>query len=349
MNKLYLIATILVGILFCTNCSGVKTIVVNVEKPAQLTLPPTIRNIGIVNNAVPQADFWGHYGGWVLVALKTWSKKEIPVSSDSVCSILAESLYEGLINLNTFDTISLYEDPLRDDLFFLYDQPIDTLDARELCKTLNADGLISIDRFLTTSSSRTVPYDYDLDLHYLDVKMDALFRIYSREGKLLSAPLYFTDSIFWEAAYSPSNNYLLSRDSIPTREEALKQAAAYAGEKVAAAFGSTWVNQSRTYYTGYKDADLLAESNRWLEAMAIWMNAFNTETKPAKKARLANNIALAYELSDDIKNAIQWVVSSVQLFEEAKGNKKELAMAQYYRMVLTGRYNDFRLLDISKK
>ncbi|MDL2214875.1 DUF6340 family protein [Dysgonomonas sp. OttesenSCG-928-M03] len=350
MKKFSLLATILFTIMFCTSCTSVNTIVVNVQKPAQITLPNTIDNIGIVNNAIPQPALWGHTN------YKYTKKGErideaVEVASDSICYIFTETLFELLSDSETFKNVSLYEYPLREDLSFQEEKPTDSLAINKLSHILNADAIISLDRFLVGTAQHEEPYDFDMKFGSLDLKMEARFRIYSKQGELLTSPLYFTDSIYWTEIYT-NDKHLLSDDSIPNREEALKQASVYAAEKIAKAFSPSWIDEPRIYYGDDKPANNFVKENNWTAALSSWENAYNKEQKVKKKARLANNIALAYELSDDIRNALKWAQISVQLFTESAEtsvDQNNLSIANSYYNELQNRYKDFKIMDIRKE
>ncbi len=351
MKKSSLLATILFTIMFYTSCTSVNTIVINVQKPAQITLPTTIDNIGIVNNAIPQPALWGH-ADYKYTKKGERIEEEVEVSSDSVCYIFTETLFELLSDSETFKNITLYEYPLREDISFQEEKPIDTLAIIELSNILNADAIISLDRFLTSTAQHEEPYDFDTKLRLLDLKMEARFRVYSKQGKLLTTPFYFTDSIYWSEIYTNDYKQLLSEDSIPYREEAIKQASVYAAEKIAKAFSPSWTDEPRIYYGDDKPANNFVKENNWTAALSSWEKAYNNEQKMKKKARLANNIALAYELSDDIRNALKWAQTSVQLFTESAEtsvDQNNLSIANSYYNELLSRYKEFKIMDIRKE
>jgi len=328
----------------------VKTIVVDVQKPAQLTLPSHIKNIAIVDNAVPQPKLWGH------IDYKYTKKgerlyEEASAPADSICDIFTETLYEGLLNTNMFDNVSLFEYPVREDLSFSEERPLDSLRVRELAEISSSDAIFSLDRFLVSTIARDEPYDFENTEKFLDLKLEARFRLYSKEGNMISSPFYFSDSLYWSAVFTKRGDRLLTQDSLPSREEAIKQAAVYTAEKITGAFTPKWVNEARVYYGENKEANKLVDANNWTDAIKIWQNAFEIEEKNKKKARLASNIALGYELSDNIKEALQWAQTAVDLYDGTAENSIDNAYflaAKFYQDNLLERYKDFRILDLRK-
>jgi hypothetical protein len=348
--KRFLYLAISLAIVFSyTACRSVNTVVVEVQKPAQIILPQTINNIGIVNNAIPQPDTWGHYE--TKYSEKGIKKlEEITVPNDSNLIYLTEALFKDLTELDHFENISLYEFPLREDLSFEEELPVDSLTIKEIAQITNSDALISIDRFLISSTSNEEPFDFETKLKFLDLKMDVRFRIWSKDGKQISSPFYLTDSIYWTGIYK--NKTLISEDSLPTRTNAVKEGAEYIAEKMAKAFIHSWQDVPRVYYGDVKAANKKVEANDWTGALKLWEEAYNKETKAKKKGRIANNIALAYEISDDIRNALKWVQTSLDIFTETSENsidQQYIEAAQYYKNALLERYQEFRLLDLRDK
>lgn len=334
------------GLFLFTSCTSLDTLVVNVEKPAQITLPNNIENIVIVDNSVPQAEDIGHLeyiGG-------RRSNSHISVNTDSINYILAASLFDNIADKEYFDDVIFYEYPVRADLNFEDVIPLNNSLAKDICIDNKADAIISIDRFLVSTVSHDQDFDFGTTVKYLDLRMDVRFQVYSKEGEAISPPLYINDSIYWTATYS--GNTPLS-DTLPSREEAMKEAAQYMAGKLADALAPYWSNEVRSYFGDVKAANKMMASNNWAGALSLWKSAYDKETKNVKKkARLANNIALAYELSDELKEALRWVTISCDLFtqtEETSVDKENLARATNYKEDLLVRYNDFKLLDIRDK
>lgn len=351
MKKILSFTIILFGLFFCVGCTSVQMITINVQKPAQITLPRQVNNIAIVNNAIPQPPFQGH------IEYKYTKKgerynEEFIVENDSICSFMTEVLFENMVDLDYFENVSLYEYPLRDDLSYLEERPIDSITVKELCSAMNADALVSLDRFIASSVKHGEPYNIDLEHRFLDLKMEANFHIYSKNGQLISPPIYMRDSIYWEDIYSPAKKSILSEDSIPTHKEALEQTAGYIAEKIAKAFVPVWEEEPRLVFGDNKEAGKKAISNDWDGAMTLWKTDFEKEQKIKKKARLASNIALGYELSDNITEALKWAGTAVELFSqslETNIDRNYFEMAKDYQEELIKRHQDFRILDIRDK
>ena len=346
LPRTFLLSGIFSGLFLITSCTSLHTLVIDVEKPALITLPNNINNIVIVNNSVTQPADIGH--AEYIHGKRTNS--QISVNTDSLNYLLAANLFEKTADKDYFEDIIFYEHPLREDADFEEVSPLDTILAKEICIANNADAILSLDRFLITTTSNEEDFDYGTTLKLLDAKMDVRFQLYSNEGKAISAPLYINDSIYWTATYS---NNIPILDSLISRDQALKEATLYMAGKIADVLAPYWSNELRWYFGDVKPANKMMLNNDWAGALSLWKSAYEKEVKNIrKKARLANNIALAYELSDEMREALRWITISCDLFtqtQETGFDTENLNRATNYKNDLLTRYSDFRLLDMRDK
>lgn len=334
---------LLMGLFLTTSCNSLDTLVVNVEKPAQITLPNNVNTIVIVDNSVPQTPNLGH----VEYIRGQKSNAPIRVDIDSLNQILAADLFQYVADKNYYNDVIFYEKPLRADNDFTQILPLDSTLVQDICADNQADALISLDRFLVATAVSEQDYDYGTTIKYMDVRMDVRFKVYDNTGRPISPPLYLNDSIYWTATYSYNSPI---SETLPTREEALQTAADYVAQKLGDALSPYWDSDLRWYYSDVKEANNLLQNSDWQGALKLWKAAYDKETKnKKKKARLANNIALAYELSDDIKEALNWITVACDLFEQTQKTSldaEHLAKATEYKDDLTIRNEDFRLLNL---
>lgn len=349
MRKLFSLSVIIFAVYLFSACTAPKSLVINIQKPAQVSLPQSIESIIIVNNLVVQPPTQGN-------TIKKFDKtgnaiyEEISVPTDSLGTILSETLYDKLAALNSFKEVSIYDKSLRDDLSFQEIRPIDSLAVKDICAISNSDAILSLDRFYLVSNSKEDIDELGIKLNDLDLKMSASFSIYSKEGRLISNSLTMVDSIYWSALYH--GKHLVSDFPLPSREDALKEAARYAGEKLADALVPYWDEVPRLYYNETKEAVVLAEKDQWGEALTVWLTAYNNELKDKRKARIAFNIALAYELTDNLKEAINWINTASSLFQKSGTTSVDLQnsqRAEEYKKELLSRFGDFKLLDITRR
>ncbi len=349
MRKLFFPSVIILAASLFAACTAPKSLVINIQKPAQVSLPGSIGNVIIVNNLVVQPSLQGN----TIMKYDNVGKpvfEEISVPTDSLGIILSETLYDKLVDLNSFKEVSIYDKSLRDDLSFQQIQPIDSLAVKEICAISNSDVILSLDRFYVASNAKEDMDEFEISYHDLDLKMSASFSIYSKEGRLISSSLTMVDSIYWSALYQGKR--LISSYPLPTREDALKEAARYAGEKIADALVPYWDEAPRLYYSENKEALKLVEKDQWGEALKLWQIDYDRESKDKRKARLAFNIALGYELTDNLKEAINWANTASGLFQQSLNtsvDRQNYQRAEEYKKELLARFSDFKLLDATKR
>lgn len=330
------------SIVIFTSCATMEIIKVNVQKPAQITLPASVQNVTIINNAATQPDTIGHTKKERLKQEETMS-----VSSDSINFILVEALAQFMNDEGFYNQVIPYDESLRSDNLFLLETAIDTSSIKKIIEETNADALISVDRFNTKSKLSQI-WRYGLVFNTLEVKMQAKFRVYSTDGKLIGSPILFQDSIYWDS----SNPDVV----FPSSEEALKQAAIYTADKMVKAFIPFWQLQNRWYYTNngskMREASQRISKNDWRGAAVIWGDLFYNEKNDHEKAKLASNISLANEMLDDIENALTWANISYEFFEKYKDknaiNEENFMRIKAIKEELERRINEFEKLDIQK-
>lgn len=330
-----------------TSCVSVKTLVIDVDKPAPITLPQSIHNITIVNNAVVQPEDFGHTES----IMGRPQKSLISVKNDSVDYILMQTIGEGLSEKNFFNNVVLYEYPTRADTEYEKIIPLDKNKISDIAKQTDAGAVLTINKFLISTNSNTLPADdYRADIYnILDLQANITFNIYSDKGDELLPEVYETDSIYWVEA---RQNHTLLSEPIPSREIAMKTGAMILGNSVVKSLTPYKESQNRLLYSDVSEAGKYADNNDWDKARSLWIEGFNKEKKAKAKARIANNIALSYELSDNLKEALQWNQTSIDQFKEkieTSIDKNNLVSAELYKQILLQRVVDFKILDLIEK
>lgn len=345
-NIYHTLSTIFIG-LFLSNCTSPKSIVVNLQMPPEIALPNTINSVIIVDNFIPQPADYGNTN------IKYDNKgklilEELSVNTDSLAPIFTESTYKKLAGENYFSNVSIYNKAIREDLAYQDIKPIDSISAREICDISNSDAIISLDKLDIRTSQSEGFVDFDLAKEKLiSSVISANFSIYLQNGKLISTPtISFCDTIYWSGLYQQDR--LISDFDIPSREDALNESARYAGSKIARSLVPYWKSEPRLYYTESNQALKLAEQEQWGEARKTWEADYKKETKNKKKARLATNIALAYELTDNLKEAIRWSNIAADLFNKSiqtSVDSQNAQRANNYKQRLIERFVEFKVLD----
>lgn len=332
---------------FATSCSTVNWLTINIQKPAQVTLPVSVQNLAIVNNSITQPSDIGHK------SINYSNETEVNVSSDSLNIILTEALTQFLDEEEFFNSVVLYDQSLRNQNDnFLSEIKLSPESIRTITNSIGGDIIISLDRLILKSILNTSNIGNSLTSEELKVNIDANFRLYYPNGQMPLPLINFQDSLSWEAI--SQHGIYFTENALPSRREALKYATLYTANKMVSMFAPYWQEQNRWYYTDgttkMQEASVKASANRWKDAALIWGEVYETEKDTLKKAKLASNISLANEMLDDLENALTWINISSDLFNSLKRKDKDedIMRTSLYKKELTQRISDFQKLDIQE-
>jgi len=354
MGKYFLF---LILILIMTSCASVEYMTINVQKPAQITIPLSVRKIAVVNNAGKQPGDVGH------MSIATGNKEEqVSIDSDSLAIILTQALAQFMNDEGFYESVEPYNESLRPDESFLSESQIEASAIKQIADAMDVDAIISLDRLIVQSVQKSNYIGNSLTMESLKADIAARFRIYSHEGVLIAPLVQFTDSLQWEGI--KHGRYLLTEEGegkLPTREAALRESVLYTADQMVKMFIPYWEDQNRWYYTDgntdMKRASVKASGNDWKSAALIWGELYEKEKSVKKKAKLASNIALANEMIDDVENAVNWAQISFDLFSSTYGNihnqdetsvNKDLLYTGVYLSELKARLKEFQTLDVQQ-
>ena len=316
MKHLFFSSILFFPILFFSNCAGIQYMSIETREPAQVTLPMEVKSVFVVNNVVQQPDEIGHN-------IKRLGKKQsdrIKVSADSVAIFYTEALSQFLGEEEYFNAVKYYQKPLRSDNDFWLEVPITPETMHELRNATATDAIISLDKLILqtdrTDFFRQEGYNYA----GLTGRIQSIIRVYlpSMEGKI--PVIQFTDSMKWEG-YDIHDGRAYADLIVPSQEEAMKQLAVFAAEKMTKVFSPHWENQDRWYYTQMssrmREGEVFAKSSQWLNAIEKWNESYTKEKNKLNQAKAAHNIALGYEMLDDMDSAYKWAVLAADLFQQS--------------------------------
>ena len=303
---------------FIISCSPVRYIAVETHSPAALTFAPDMRRILIVNNAVEQQR----------VSFES-DIREVPdsirISADSTAIDFCRTLGETIAGFAGFDDVRLLEDAYRKDSQSLLAPLLLQDEIRQLCDEHEIDVVISLDRLLFTIKEHTgYTYFYNEFMvgGLIEVNMSGVLRVYlpSRVSPLSTialsdsitpaAPLTILrkDSQVWEIIFTDDQTNLL------------RESAKYLAEEARIHFIPYWTEDIRWYYKSsdsrWKEAVAFATTEQWDKALNIWQKLYTHTSSWKPKARLASNIALGFELTGDLNEALNYAKLSHQLLRE---------------------------------
>lgn len=300
----YLLVVIVMGLLL-ESCAGIKYMTVETREPAQLPLPSQILSLVLVNNVVQQPDNIGHER---TVAGQTTSEK-VNASADSIAIYYMEALAQFLNEEDYFQNVIFYPDPLRSDTNYLQERPLTPDLMNKIRKETAADAVVSLDRLILQTKRKDYFQQQGYTYAEMTGKFSSILRVYmpTMQGKIPA--LQYSDTLRWEGFDIPDNG-AYAESILPSREAAMKELAIRASEKMTHVFAPHWEIQDRWYYTLphtlMREGELYAKGADWKKAIEKWEAFYDTRSNLREKAKAASNIALAWEMLDNMPNALEW-------------------------------------------
>jgi len=327
-----------------TSCSSVYQLSIDVQEPAPLTLPVRANRVLIVNNTVVQPNNVG--------LSRTFGDKPVEnyeLDLDSVSWAVMEGFANRIEDAHFFEETSFYKKIIREDDEWIATIPLPEAFRDELFNIQGFDAIISIDRFLFNLNVQVKPnvreqagsYFYVFTDNRLEGGVTCSVYLYNKETPFSTFTLM--DSLFYkESLYTDSLTIL---KELP--ESMVIDLAYILGEKAAYHITPSWFRQERTIYVGsnsrMQEAFSYSKKGNWNRAESLWLDLFDSKTKNSDKAKLANNIALANEMRDNLDAALRWAEKAKEYFQE---DAKEYILANKYVSDLQQRIQNNRLLDI---
>lgn len=325
-----------------TACGSMNTFQIETYNPSEVTFPGSVKEVLVVNHAVPQPADAGHKSQVLGEEVKA-----VRAEADSALYDACRSLGEAMMRSTYFSDVLIYNDTLRTDSLYYSDQKLTGEETRRVCGQTGADAVVSLDRLIFQMARDVVPFGGGFVMGKVNVEMKGVFRTYLPTRDLPLATVIVEDSVqFIESAETLE----LLESYLPEPTEALRIAARYLGTKVSDNFVPHWKQENRWYYTSvsarWKEASAYASNGEWEQAGQRWLSLYE-RAKPGKsKAKLASNLALAAEMRGEFEKALEWATQSYGQFSKALGEEAdETKLALLYQKALSERVTANRKLN----
>ena len=301
------------------SCSPVRYIGIETRNPAALTFPPEMRRVLIVDNAVPQQDV-------PFESVFRQLPDSIQITADSTTFDFCRTLGETIADFAGFDDVRLLEDGYRKDRQPLLAPYLTPDEVGQLCDEHEVDIIVSLDRLLFRLKEYE-GYVYGMEAGgIVDVEMSGVLRVYlpGRVSPLTTIALADTitpvpeliieqnDRGSWNVILSPDQTFLL------------RESAKFLAEEARIHFIPYWNEDIRWYYVAsnakWKEASAYAAAERWDKALEIWRTLYGQTSSWKQKSRLASNIALGFELTGDLNEALKYAEQSHRLLSGQTGD-----------------------------
>lgn len=314
----------------CYTSTNISTTNIEIIIPGEYKLPPGYKNVAVRYNNANVSRNPGFSNYYV-----DSNKFSDTTNLDSIASeIYLQNFINHLKYQQYFDTIIELEPKnytdikLNDSLITFFDPKFclySVNDIRQIADSTDADLFLSFDFFASLNgifSTHFKPNKSDTSgilLNDFNIYRDATEVVHILSGwnfydlktqKLIYSHLK-TDTITWT---EPVYNINIAKRILPSRRNAVLNAADIAGKQFVEFLVPHWLEVERMYYKfaqgELKSANHLIKQNRWMEAAAIYRkNTKNRNKKLASKCMF--NMALACEINGDMEAAVDWVTKSM--------------------------------------
>ena len=303
-----------------------STVVLDVQRPADITISQNIKNIVIVNRSRPSKENLAEN-----IAEGFMSGEGIGYDRKG-----AEYCIEGLSNLLLNSDRYVLKNPggmeLKGTGTASFPDPLAWNEVISICGSYNGDALLVLETF--DSDSRTLLGDpitrtrkvkgvKKKELRYpvtLIMEIKAGWRIYDVQNKNIVDEDIFSDMKEFEVYGS---SYSDARSRLPSRSRSIKESGSFAGKQYGFRISPIWVKVRRTYFIGKHEDLKLAKSyvkaGDWDLAIGIWQELVNHSDKKIAR-RATYNMAIASEIKGGLDTAIEWADRARKLGEKKAHN-----------------------------
>ena len=333
---------VLVLFITLSSCTVYKEYAIEIYKPGEVAVPPNVKNIALVyRNFKYTGDSLQHY---FKDDNRLKRAKNDPPNMDSILvSYALKELASNLKANNTFDRIHIFPGIFKPHS----GKKLPALNfdlIKKLTDETQTDLLISLETFSYFFSAYTADQGVPKSR---EVVTAAVWAVYNPATEKVIERKTMIDTVFWNS-YDEKGKYQKSA-KLPPRKTALKVASQLAGENYSKRFFASWQKVKRMYSvpspSDFTEASNFVEKGEWDKAIKIWMKyAPDKNGKLAIEARY--NLALAYEMKDDILTAWEWLTAAHELAISYK-NKESINMIEKYQRVLAKRKKDIDRLNES--
>ncbi len=310
MNSILRILPLFMLPLLIASC-GTASHQMQILKPATITLPSDIKQVGIINRSLP-----GKGQGFTnfLEGLVTGES----IAADREGSLECQrGLAAGLNQAPRFNAVVIEGVDLRGTGTREWPEFLDWQQVAELCERFRVDALIALETFDSDIEIRKSSADVERVIdkkkvivkeYYANLRMNVRsgWTIYKPTTQQIIDRNAFNDEMRWnESADTPER--VLGK--LPSKRRAINESGYFSGKQYAVRISPTWVTESRSYYRKatdeFKIAGKYVKQDRWNDAISIWRR-YTMDADPKIAGRACYNMALASEVDGNLPIALEW-------------------------------------------
>jgi len=326
-----------VFLLILSSCVSFEKFSIEVYKPAELNLTPSVKKIAIISrNLKYEHDTLQNYH----VKNHHLVKDKIRFNSDSLAiKTCLDSLSAGLLTENRFDSIWILPNNTFPVNRVKEIRPAKIESYKAISEETGADALILLDMFSCFYSQND-----DNSTPVINVVTSNIWSVYGvREQKIIDR---FTqvDTLYWDGM---DENGQYKKLRIPDKKNAISLSAGVIGENYAKHILPAWAKVDRNFMLSskpeFQTAVKLAQNNKWEEAVTIWQAYSDSKNKLHKVISLYN-LALASEMNGNLDQAIELTDRAAKVSSGAFMSPENEAVRKY-SAVLYQRKNEINKLN----
>ena len=308
-------------LLLLGSCST-SSVLVDIQRPADITLGKDIKNVVVVNRSRPSKDNLAEniFEGLITGEGFGVDRKGAEYCVRGLANILSKSERFNLKNIEAIE--------LKGTGTSAFSVPLSSTEVRSICSSYQSDALLVLETFDSDSRVRIgAPVTRTKKVKKIKIKevfypailtmsIESGWRIYEAEtGRIIDENKFTEVKEFNASGATPK----IAEQSLPSKRNAIEQSGVFAGEQYGFRISPIWIKVRRVYYTGKSDALKRAKSyvktGDWDSAIDIWKEVVNSSNvKTAKRA--AYNMAVASEIKEGLDAAIEWAKRAHSLGEK---------------------------------
>ncbi len=322
INKFIFSLLVVVGLSSCSTSS----VVVNIQRPADITISQDIKNVVLVNRSRPSKN---NLANNIVEGIVTGEGIGSDRKGAEYCM---RGLSNMLLNSKRYNLKNEGGLELKGTGTSAFPTPLDWNEVKSICGSYGGDALLVLETFDSDSRSyvgnpvtrtrkkkgvkvKTLHYPA-----YRDITIESGWRIYDLKNKKIVDENKFAEYKQFSAwAKSPEAALL----SLLSQGSAIRESGLVAGRQYGFRISPMWIKVSRTYYIGKSDDLKLAKSyvkkGDWDTAIDIWKDLVNNPDEKIAR-RSTYNMAIASEIKGGLDTAIEWANKAKKLGEKKAYN-----------------------------
>jgi hypothetical protein len=338
MNRFLLI--IFIFSILISSCTVYKEYPIDIYKPGEVAVPPNVENVALVyRNFKYKGDTLQHY---YKVDNRLKKAKKDPGNLDSLlANYCLKELASNFKSKNTFDRIHIFPG-----VFKAHSgKKLPALDFRlvnKISQTTETDLVISLETFSYFFSEYSQQNNSPKSREVITA---SVWAVYDPLAKKILERKTMIDTLFWNG-YNEEGK-VLKKSNMPPRPMALKIASQLSGENYSKRFFASWQTVNRIYSVpplpDFEQAAKFVDAGKWDDAIEIWKR-YATEDNGKMAINARYNLALAYEMKDDILTSWKWLNAAEKLATDYK-SKEDIKMILQYKKILAKRKKDIDRLN----